>query len=100
MTKYVRVTMKIIALLIDLNRSAGRRLRSVESRAELRWSARVLRFHFGGQLREELQESFEVTTHHLCCDVTGVQFPVVSLTVQRIRNHWSLTYTEHGYRDL
>lgn len=77
-------------LTSDLNSSAGCRYRWVESRVALWCSAHVLRFHFGGQLREELQDSFEVTTHHLGRDLTGVQLPVVSLTVQRLWNHWDL----------
>ena len=81
-------------LTSDLNSSAGCRFRRVESWAGLWWSARLLCFHFEGQLREELQDSFEVTTHHLCCDLTEVQFPVVSLAVQWIRNHWNLK-TQH-----
>lgn len=71
-------------LTADLNSSAGCWCRWVESRVALWCSAHVLRFHFGGQLREELQDSFEVTTHHLGRDLTGFQLPVVSLTVQRL----------------
>lgn len=84
-------------LTADLNSCAGCRFSRVESWAGLGWSAHVLRFHFGGQLREELQDSFEVTTHHLCCDLTGIQFPVVSLTVRRIWDHWNLKHTTQGF---
>lgn len=83
----------------DLNSSAGCSVRRVERRAALRCSAHVLRFHFGGQLGEEPQDSFEVTPHHLGCDVTGLQLPVVSLAVQRMWNHWNLTDTARGVRD-
>lgn len=79
-------------LTSDLNSFAGCSFRRVES-----WRpAPVLCFQFGGQLREEMQDSFKVTTHHLYCDLTGVQFPVVPLTVQWVWGHWNLK-TQHNW---
>lgn len=72
----------------DLDSPAGCGDRRVEG------SARVLRFHFGSKFGEERQDSFEVATHHLCGDLTWVQLPVVSLTVQRLWNHWDLKNTK------
>lgn len=60
----------------------------------LRGSAHVLRSHLGGQLREELQDPFKVTPHHLRCDVAAVQLPVVSLALRRIQINWDLK-TQH-----
>lgn len=77
-------------LALDLSGFAGRRVRRGERGAGPRRSAPVLHFHFAGQLREELQDSFEVTTHHLHSDLTGVQFPVVPLTVKWIWDQWNL----------
>ncbi len=82
-------------LTFDLNGSAACSFRRAESWAALWWSDGC--FHFAGQLREELQDSFEVATHHFYCDLTQVQFPVVSLTVQWIWSHWNLKNTTQSF---
>lgn len=74
----------------DVDGSAGRRLGRARSREVLRRPAHVLRLHLEGQLREELQQPLEVATHHLGCDLTGVQLPVVPLAVRAIRENWDL----------
>lgn len=75
----------------DVDGSAGRRrLGRARGREVLRRPAHVLRLHLEGQLREELQQPLEVATHHLGCDLTGVQLPVVPLAVWAIWENWDL----------
>lgn len=74
----------------DVDGSAGRRLGRARGGEVLRRPARVLRLHLEGQLREELQQPLEVATHHLGCDLTGIQLPVVPLAVRAIWENWDL----------
>lgn len=74
----------------DVDGSAGRRLGRARGREGLRRPAHVLRLHLEGQLREELQQPLEVATHHLGCDPTGVQLPVVPLAVRAMWENWDL----------
>lgn len=78
----------------DVDGSAGRRLGRARGREALRRPAHVLHLHLEGQLREELQQPLEVATHHLGCDLTGVQLPVVPLAVRATWEHWDLRKTK------
>lgn len=86
----------------DVDGPAGRRLGRARGREVLRRPAHVLRLHLEGQLREELQQPLEVATHHLGCDLTGVQLPVVPLAVRAIWEHWDLKRerSTHGVQIL
>lgn len=79
--------------LAPLPNAASCRFGGYKAHLPLWASAPGLSFQLGGQLREELQDSFKMPPHHLWRDLTGVQLPVVPFTVQCIWDHRNLRKT-------